>query len=223
MFSDRCILIYYPTQSKFLCSISKARQFVLIVVLVLLFSNGHILYGYRRVSIDFNDYQEIYNCYIEADNIFYKRLFHFYDTYIESICFILIPFIIMSLCSILIIIQIVRSRRKNRRHEQACLREKDIQLCCMLIGTSVTFLLLCFPAEINDILSYLDRKHSCFRWFRKVVFMLLQQIYYAGHFYIYTLTGEIFRTQLYAILFPRKQQTKFSVKSRKQLLNANEN
>lgn len=226
---DRFILIYYPTQSKLFCNIPKARRLVLIVMLVLLLSNGHILYGYRKISTDIDEYHHIYSCYIDADNIFYKNIFHFYDTYIESICFILIPFIIMSVCSTLIIVQIIKSRRKNRRFQQEGLRDKDIQLCCMLIGTSITFLLLCLPTEINDILSYLDRTRSCFHWFRKVLFMLLQQIYYAGHFYIYTLTGQIFRTQLYAILFQwSKKSSKLNVKNnqnhcRKQLLIKNEN
>jgi hypothetical protein len=71
----------------------------------------------------------------------------------------------------------------------------------MLIGTSFTFLLLCLPAEINDITNYTNHKPSCFPWFRKVILMLMQQIYYAGHFYIYTLTGQIFRKHLYAIVF----------------------
>ena len=83
------------------------------------------------------------------------------------------------------------------------LRDKDIQLCCMLIGTSFAFLLLCLPAEINDIFNYIGYERSCFHWFRKVILMLMQQLYYAGHFYIYILTGQIFRKHLYAIIFKR--------------------
>jgi hypothetical protein len=73
----------------------------------------------------------------------------------------------------------------------------------MLIGTSFAFLLLCLPAEINDIFNYIGSERSCFHWFRKVILMLMQQIYYAGHFYIYTLTGQIFRKHLHAIIFTR--------------------
>jgi len=76
----------------------------------------------------------------------------------------------------------------------------------MLIGTSFTFLLLCLPAEINDISNYSTYQHSCFHWFRKVILMLMQQIYYAGHFYIYTLTGQLFRKHLYAIIFKNHHQ-----------------
>jgi hypothetical protein len=80
------------------------------------------------------------------------------------------------------------------------LRDKDIQLSCMLIGTSFAFLVLCLPAEINDAFNDIGNEPSCLHWSRKVLLMLMQQIYYAGHFYIYTLTGQVFRQHLYAIM-----------------------
>lgn len=98
-------------------------------------------------------------------------------------------------------------RKSIREKRQRRLRDKDVQLCFMLIGTSFAFLLLCLPAEINDTFTYMDHERTCFHWSRKVILMLMQQIYYAGHFYIYTLTGEIFRQHLYAILcFPSVRQ-----------------
>ncbi|CAF0964673.1 unnamed protein product [Rotaria sordida] len=206
---DRFILIYYPSQSKRFCKTSKAKWLVLIVIIILLFSTGHILYGYERVSLNFNNSYYLYDCNIPHDNRIYISFFNFYDSYIESICFVFIPFIIMSLCSILIIFQITGTRktiRHNNHMQNTRLRNKDIQLCCMLIGTSFGFLLLCLPAEINDIFNYITYERSCYHWFRKVILMLMQQIYYAGHFYIYTLTGQLFRKHLYAILFTRCHQ-----------------
>ncbi|CAF1073138.1 unnamed protein product [Rotaria sp. Silwood1] len=206
---DRFILIYYPSHSKRFCKTSKAKWLVLIVIIILLFSTGHILYGYEKIALIVNDSQHVYDCNIRHDNLFYKSFFNFYDSYIEGICFVLIPFIIMSLCSILIIFQITGTRktiRFNNRIHNTRLRDKDIQLCCMLIGTSFAFLFLCLPAEINDIFNYISHERSCYHWFRKVILMLMQQIYYAGHFYIYTLTSQLFRKHLYAILFTRKHQ-----------------
>ncbi|CAF1286498.1 unnamed protein product [Adineta ricciae] len=140
----------------------------------------------------------------------------------------------MFICSILIILQIFETRKtiryntkgkfyyytfytsetirqtvKKTFQEQGTtrLRDKDIQLCCMLLGTTFAFLVLCLPTEINDILLYTDREHSCSNWFRKVFLILLQQIYYAGHLYIYTLTGQLFRRHLFAIFF-KENQTK---------------
>ena len=209
-FSDRFLLIYYPAQSKRFCKTNKARRLVLFVVLILVISNGHILYGFEKISIDLDEFNQSFSCHIGHQKIFYTNFFHFYDSYIESICFVLIPFLLMTLCSILIIIQIIESRRTirhtNRHIQKTRLRDKDIQLCCMLIGTSFAFLLLCLPAEINDIVNYITHERSCSHWFRKVILMLLQQIYYAGHFYIYTLTGQIFRKHLNAILFKQRRE-----------------
>jgi hypothetical protein len=100
--------------------------------------------------------------------------------------------------------QTVRKTLKDQGRTR--LRDKDIQLCSMLIGTTFAFLILCLPTEINDLFNYTGRKHSCYDWFRKVILTLMQQIYYAGHLYIYTLTGQLFRKHLYAFLFGQNQQ-----------------
>jgi hypothetical protein len=85
----------------------------------------------------------------------------------------------------------------------------------MLIGTSFAFLFLCLPAEINDTFNYIGYERSCNHWFRKVILMLMQQIYYAGHFYIYTLTGQLFRKHLYAIICKRlKRNNRQTIKTR---------
>ena len=109
--SDRLVLIYCPSRSKWYCQVEKAKIFVAILGGILLLSNGHILYGYERLSLG---PVGSYDCNIHPGDVFYNRLFHFYDSYIESVCFVLIPFILMSLCSILIIVQIVESRRNVR-------------------------------------------------------------------------------------------------------------
>jgi hypothetical protein len=105
--------------------------------------------------------------------------------------------------------------QKTLKEQQTTrLRDKYIQLCSMLIGTTITFLILCLPTEINDLFSYTGREHSCSNWFRKVILMLMQQIYYAGHFYIYTLTGQLFRKHLYAFLFGQNNHKHLSLKQR---------
>ena len=85
----------------------------------------------------------------------------------------------------------------------------------MLIGTTFAFLILCLPTEINDLFNYTGHEQSCYNWFRKVILMLMQQIYYAGHFYIYTLTSQLFRTHLHAIIFKCLKLNNHQIKSRK--------
>lgn len=204
----------------------------MISVTVVFIVNVHILFGYEKINLSDKQSYESYDCNIRQDNIFYKTLFDFYDSYIESIFLIVIPFFIMLICSLLIIFQIFRTRKTIRYNKKGKfyyytfytretiqqtfrkrlkerrkvkLRDKDVQLCWMLIGTTLAFLILCLPTEINDIFNYKGREHSCLDWFRKVILMLIQQIYYAGHFYIYTLTGPLFRKHLFAIIFDRNR------------------
>ncbi|CAF2503451.1 unnamed protein product [Rotaria sp. Silwood2] len=236
---DRFILIYCPSRSKRYCNIHKGKWFVLISIIVVFIANGHILYGYEKIYLKDKQSDVLYDCNIREENIFYKNLFHFYDSYIESIFLILIPFSVMFICSLLIIFQIIQTRKTIRYNKKGRfyyytfypretipptfrktlkeqrkikLRDKDIQLCWMLIGTTFTFLILCLPTEINDIYNYTGRERSCFGWFRKVILMLMQQIYYAGHFYIYTLTGQLFRKHLYAIFFDQHHHQAISTR-----------
>jgi hypothetical protein len=71
-----------------------------------------------------------------------------------------IPFIIMSICNIIIILRVFRSKSSNGngRFNQKTKRkyEKDRQLTLMLVGSVIAFLLLTLPTEINDII----RSHS---------------------------------------------------------------
>lgn len=208
--------------------------------------NGHILFGYEKISLNDKIYNETYDCNIRKDNIIYKDFFRYYDSYIESIFFVIIPFFIMFICSLLIIFQIFETRktiryntkgkfyyytfytsetiretvRKTLKEErQTRLRDKDIQLCLMLLGTTFTFLILCLPTEINDLFNYTIEQYSCSNWFRKIFLTFMQQVYYAGHFYIYTLTGQLFRKHLKAFLCARNSQHPFN---RKLLTNFNQ-
>ena len=54
----------------------------------------------------------------EKKNDFYRRFYDIFDTYVESICFVFIPFILMSFCSLLIILQIFETRKTIRYNTQ---------------------------------------------------------------------------------------------------------
>jgi hypothetical protein len=232
--SDRFVLIYCPSRSKRFCKVSKAKTFVSVSMGLVGLANAHLLVGYERIHLNETQTTMTYDCNIHKDNHIYHILFRFYDSYVESVCFVIVPFILMSLCSFLIILQIFETRKTIRYNTRGKfyyytfsasetirqsvrrtfeeqgrtrLRDKDIQLCSMLIGTTLAFLLLCLPTEINDLFNDTGRERSCSDWFRKVILMLFQQIYYAGHFYIYTLTGQLFRKHLFLILFGHRYQS----------------
>ena len=201
-------------------------------------TNAHILFGYEKLHLNDDELQQFYDCNIPKENRFYKNLFHIYDSYVESIFFIMIPFSIMFLCSSLIILQMFETRksirydrrgkfyyyvchtdetcqRTSKKSKQTKFRDHDRQLCYMLIGTTFAFLILCLPTEINDIFNYIGRQRSCYDWLRKIILVLLQQIYYAGHFCIYTLTGPLFRKEFYSLFVDfRRRQTTITDKNR---------
>ena len=105
-----------------------------------------------------------------------------------------------------------RTTKSKRKYE------KDRQLTLMLLGSAIAFLVLTLPTEINDII----RSHSGEKLVNEKTYLLsaillsLAHLNYAVrnlifilklikkqtrflievHFYIYTLTGEVFRQQL---------------------------
>lgn len=222
-FRDRFVLIYCTSHSKRYCTIKRAKCLICLTILILCLSNGHLLYGYTIIYPD-----GVASCFIDKTKTLYDQFYVYYDSYLESFFFVLIPFFVMFICSLLIILQIFETRKTIRYNTKGKfyyytsstsetirqtvrktlneqgntrLRDKDIQLCFMLIGTTFAFLILCLPTEINDYYNDQGRYRSCYGWFRKAFFMLIQQIYYAGHLFIYTLTGQLFRKHLCAFLF----------------------
>ncbi|CAF0923915.1 unnamed protein product, partial [Didymodactylos carnosus] len=234
---DRFLLIYCPTKTKRFCNIHTAKYLVLFFIIFLALINIHLIYGFTLTKI--SHIKNLYDCHINKNNKLYNSFYIIFDTYIETIFFYMIPFLIMITCSILIIIKILQTRRtvhyNSRGHfyyYHCCTtpiikhisknnnnslikttiikrktnhrREKDIQLSFMLIGTSMAFIILTLPAEINDHFSSIQ-PHTCLYWFQKVFFILMQQTYYAGHFYIYLLTGQLFRKNLKYFFCGRKK------------------
>ncbi|CAF4430758.1 unnamed protein product, partial [Rotaria sp. Silwood2] len=131
---------------------------------------------------------------------------------------VLIPFIIIFICNTFIIFKYTRRntltsnssiRRKNRRR-----REKDRQLTWFLLSTSLLFIFLSLPSEINDFVrTHLSQSfqinYVCQLWASTTLFILIHQINHASHFYVYTLTGPIFREEFQKLIcFFQKQASK---------------
>jgi hypothetical protein len=192
---DRCILISYRTAHYRFCRKSTAKIFITCVVLLFSLINSHFLYGFR---ID-----EGGSCLPVTSEYIHFYVYH-YDSYIDIIKTVLIPFLIIFICNTFIILRLTRkqnsltrtsSRRRSRRRQ-----EKDRQLTGFLLLTSILFILLSLPSEINDVLrtnftKKFQIKYACQLWISTSIFILLHQINHASHFYVYTLTGPIFRKE----------------------------
>ncbi|CAF0888923.1 unnamed protein product [Rotaria sp. Silwood1] len=191
---DRCILISHRTAHYRFCRASTAK--LLIVVVVTLFSliNSHFLFGFH---IDQNG-----SC-LPAPKQYIDFYVHHYDSYIDIMKTVLIPFIIIFICNIFIISLLTRKHNLLRRtstQRRRLRQEKDRQLTGFLLLTSILFIVLSLPSEINDFLrTYFSRQfqidYACQLWTSTTIFILLHQIHHASHFYVYTLTGPMFRKE----------------------------
>ncbi|CAM4799758.1 unnamed protein product [Rotaria magnacalcarata] len=201
---DRAISVLCPIRSRKFCRERTAYTITFILVIIHTILNSHLLYGFVVLSARTISTPSIRICHHRVDSETYRNFFSIYDSYVDVIKTNAIPFIIMFVCNIIIIIRVCRSKSsmnfngKNRCRKAKKRVEKDRQLTLMLLGSAIAFLVLTLPTEINDII----RSHSREKVVTEKVYLLsavllsLAHLNYAVHFYIYTLTGHVFRQQL---------------------------
>ena len=192
---DRCVLVSFRQAQYRFCRKFIAKILITFVVVLFSLINSHFLYGFR---IDASG-----SCLPLPKN-YINFYVHHYDSYIDIIKTVLIPFFIIFICNIFIIVRLLRkqnvlTRTASRRQSRHRI-EKDRQLTGFLLLTSILFILLSLPSEINDVLrSNFTRQfqieYACQLWASTTIFILLHQVNHASHFYVYTLTGPIFRKE----------------------------
>ncbi|CAF2831509.1 unnamed protein product [Rotaria sp. Silwood2] len=196
---DRYILISYRTAHYRFCRASTAKLLITIVVIMFSLINSHFLYGFH---VDQDG-----SC-LPAPMKYIEFYVHHYDSYIDIIKTVLIPFIIIFICNIFIISILTRKHSLLRRTSTLRRRirqEKDRQLTGFLLLTSILFIVLSLPSEINDFLRtnftrQFQIEYACQLWTTTTIFILLHQIHHASHFYVYTLTGPIFRKEFQKLI-----------------------
>ncbi|CAF1586965.1 unnamed protein product [Adineta ricciae] len=203
---DRAAIVLFPIKSRQFCHRRMAYTITCVLVLIHTLFNGHLLYGFVVLSAISESGPSTRICMQRMVPEGYQKFFAVYDSYVDVIRTNVIPFIIMSICNIIIINRVCRSnslrnfngKSRNRNGKSKRKYEKDRQLTLMLLGSSIAFLVLTLPTEINDII----RSHSSNQLVTEKAYLLtavllsLAHLNYAVHFYIYTLTGEVFRQQL---------------------------
>ncbi|CAF0844076.1 unnamed protein product [Adineta ricciae] len=197
---DRCILVSHRTAHYRFCRKPIAKIFIVIVVILFSLINSHFLYGFRVDST---------GACLPAATEYVNFYVHHYDSYIDIIKTVLIPFLIIFICNIFIIIRLTRkqsflSRTASTRRRRRRL-EKDRQLTGFLLLTSILFIILSLPSEINDFLrtSFTHQfqiEYACQLWISTTIFIFLHQLNHASHFYVYTLSGPIFRQEFHRFL-----------------------
>ncbi|CAF1263969.1 unnamed protein product [Rotaria sp. Silwood1] len=208
---DRAVSIQCPLKSKQFCRARIAIYIIIIISFALLIINSHIFWGFEII-----DEQSQKIClpskikivyYNEPNSLTYDRFYAIFDS-LDMLFAVLIPFIVMLICNIIILIRVITSRRSistvlsttvqskksRKRHE------KERQLTVMLLGSAAAFLVFTLPTEINDTVrafrpSNLSQPKGAMA-LMTAVFIAMEQLNHAIHFYIYTLTGRVFRNEL---------------------------
>jgi hypothetical protein len=213
---DRCVLVSDLTSRYRFCHKSIAKLLITVVVLLFSFINSHILFGF---DIDDNG-----ACLPISDN--YIRFYtDHYDSYIDIIKTVLIPFILLCFCNAFIIFKLSIRRHSlmkhatfRRRSRSRRRREKDRQLTWFLLSTSILFILLSLPSEINDFIRThlkpdFQIMYSCQLWASTSVLILFQHMNHASHFYVYTLTGPVFRKEFQKLFCLNRTPTSSKVQA----------
>ena len=153
----------------------------------------------------------------------YMRFYEIFDS-LDMLFAVVIPFIVMLICNIIILVRVVTSRRSIRSIITTTMQskklrkrhEKEKQLTVMLLGSAagefllsisinslfffVAFLVFTLPTEINDtVRAFRPSNGSQTKGAMALItaiFIAMGQLNHAIHFYIYTLTGAVFRNEL---------------------------
>ncbi|CAF1176094.1 unnamed protein product [Didymodactylos carnosus] len=204
---DRCIAVNCISARHTFCKPKIAKCEILFLIIIMSFINAHFLFGFHM--------DKKKNCSPKKHQ--YEIFFiHHYDSYVDIIKSILIPFTIMIICNLIIIFRLFRKLPITIKHKKSQRRqEKDRQLTLCLVITSFIFFILTLPSEVNDFLrskinQKSQEKYVCQLWFLTTVLIIIYQINYASHFYIYTLTGSIFRKELKKICFLKERHYLYS-------------
>ena len=205
---DRAVLVSNSLARARFCRKSMAKLLISSVVALFSLINSHFLFGFH---VDHTG-----ACLPIASQYIHFYVHH-YDSYIDIIKTVLVPFLVIFICNTFIISRF--THRQNSlagsafRRPSSRRREKDRQLTWFLLSTSILFVLLSLPSEINDFVrSHLSERfqirHLCELWASTSLFILVHQINHASHFYVYTLTGPIFRKELRKVIFCLRKQSK---------------
>ena len=156
---DRALSVLFPVRSRQFCRRQMAYTITLILILIITLLNSHLLYGFVVLTVNSTYNETIDICHHRSDSDKYQQLFSSFDSYVDVIKTNVIPFIIMTICNLIIIIRVCKSnsfrmssnslRTTNKSKRKY---EKDRQLTLMLLGSAIAFLVLTLPTEINDII-----------------------------------------------------------------------
>lgn len=158
---DRAVCVLFPLRTRQYCHRHLAWKITIVLSIVDGLLNSHLFYGFfiSKFRLTSNEIVEI--CHHRSDSLFYEKFFYLYDSYVDVVKTNFIPFLIMTICNAIIIHRVCRQRSSfNDENQRRCnvkskrKQEKDRQLTLMLLASSIAFLVLTLPTEINDFIRF---------------------------------------------------------------------
>lgn len=203
---ERFIAVYLPHRFKEICTVKRARvNCIAIFMVIMIIIPYHIMYmGF------FNEKYKVC-AIIENYHTIFSILY-----FVESLLFRIIPVFLIFILNIFIIKKITFIAKEKKRRKSICKplkpgsrhaqrEDKSMQLTILLILVSSTYIICYIPTLIHFTIDYLHMakviEHS-----REVMetinnFFKITYIFgFASNFLLYTMSGQVFRSQLAVIL-----------------------
>ena len=202
---ERYVAVYHPMRFKELCTVWRARILCIgICVVIAIFTIPyHILYIHR--------YSEYNMCTVRVS---YEKTFTILFA-VESIIFRIVPVFVISVLNVLIIVRVsqvkklARRRHSNdhrkSRNSKQTKHDKSLQLTIILILVSTSYVITYIPVLVHFVIWKLQRSNLInvsqdimliTRNYTRMVYI----IGFAINFFLYTLSGRVFREQLEVLL-----------------------
>ncbi|KAL3848132.1 hypothetical protein ACJMK2_019009 [Sinanodonta woodiana] len=220
---DRCLSVTVPFKAKRLCTRRSSRLVIVVIALCLILFNSHFFW-----TLGLTDNKGIPVC----DSLPHAIDFmNWVWPWMDFCVFSLIPFAVMIICNIIIICNMIQSKRKLRQNlgiqlnnisEQEPQKQKSLQettrqqsfrprttssLTVMLLTVNCVFLLTTSPVVAHLVADkyWVNADESVLAKISLswTIVNMLQYMNNAIHFFLYCLTGPKFRQEL-KILFKRR-------------------
>ncbi|XP_074654669.1 neuromedin-U receptor 2-like [Tubulanus polymorphus] len=184
---ERCVSVVAPMRAKIICSRKRMIYASLLVIFLVFAINSHILYGIRTTQDGFcREREGVYS-------VFWSRYWLNIDLVIASAA----PFAVLLICNAVIIYFLKRaeSRRQTQTSAVNNTSKKPVtnSITLMLVMTNFTFFVTSFPfsvsLQLGEQISILVHAISA----------MLMYVNYAINFWLYCLTGRMFRGELIAV------------------------
>ena len=211
--AERFIACYYPIKFKEICTVKRARIvcFLILVGIALLICPHHVM---------FLGLLPVYNvCTVLTDYEYEFTILYVIEAMIFRIC----PVFVIAVLNVFIISKVSKIHREKRKRHSASRsknstkkkeqQDRHMQLTVMLILVSSTYIILYIPVLVHFVLwklkrsGILDISSKLMDILQNYTSMLF--IFgFAINFFLYTMSGKVFRDQLELILCPARLKKK---------------